>query len=59
MHGTDEDCIQRFVGSLVRKNSLEIPRRRWWNNIKMDLILILRIWTEFFWLRKGSIGGFL
>ena len=36
-HGTIEKCIQSLVGNSEGKRPLERPRRRWEDNIKMDL----------------------
>jgi hypothetical protein len=49
---------------LVRKPegkiSLGIPRRRWENNIKMDLQEVgCGIWTGLSWLRTETGGGHL
>jgi hypothetical protein len=33
----EERCIQGLVGKLEEKRPLGRPRRRWENNIKMDL----------------------
>jgi hypothetical protein len=37
MHGEEEKCIKGFVGELERKNQLGRHRRRWEDNIRMDL----------------------
>jgi hypothetical protein len=36
-HGSGEKNIQRLVGKLEGKRSLERPRRRWEDGIRMDL----------------------
>ena len=35
--GEEETCMQEFVGEPEGKRLLERPRRRWEDNIKMDL----------------------
>jgi len=41
-----------------RKRSFGRPRRRWENNIKMDLQEVGRVaWTGLTWLRIGTGGG--
>jgi hypothetical protein len=37
MHGREERCIQDLVGRPEGKRPLGRPRRRWEDNIKMDL----------------------
>jgi hypothetical protein len=37
MHGGEEECIQVLVGKTEGKRPLGRPRRRWENNIEMDL----------------------
>jgi len=37
MHGIDEKCIQSLVGKPERRKQLRRPRRRWGDNIRMDL----------------------
>jgi hypothetical protein len=49
---------------LVRKPERERllggPRRRWEDNIKMDIREIgWKVWTEFIWLRIVTNGGLL
>jgi hypothetical protein len=53
-------CIQ--VRKPERKRPLGRPRRRWVDNIKMDLREIGwdgKVWTGSVWLRTGTSGGFL
>jgi hypothetical protein len=48
------------VGKPEGKRSLGRPRRRWGDNIKMDLREIgCGGWTGLNWLRIGRSGGFL
>jgi hypothetical protein len=49
-----------FVGKPEGKRPLGIPRRRWENNIKMDLQEVgWGTWTGFCWLRIGTGCGYL
>jgi hypothetical protein len=50
-----------LVGKPEGKRPLGRPRRRWVNNIKMDLREIGWgvVWTGSIWLRIGSSGGLL
>ena len=49
-----------LVGKPERKRPLGRSRRRWEDNIKMDLQEVGRgAWSEFIWLRTGTGGGFL
>jgi hypothetical protein len=47
-----------LVGKYEGKRPLEIPRRRWEDDIKINLKGIwLGLWTGFVWLRIGTDGG--
>jgi hypothetical protein len=49
-----------FVGRPEGRRPLGRPRRRWEDNIKMDIREIgLGIWIGFIWLRIGTGGGLL
>jgi len=49
-----------LVGKLQEKRPLGRPRRRWEDNIKMDLQEVgLGVWTGSSWLRIGTGGGHL
>jgi hypothetical protein len=49
-----------LVGKLEEKRLLERPRRRWEDNIKMDLREVgCGVWTASSWLRIGTGGGLL
>jgi hypothetical protein len=51
-----------FVGKPERKRPLRRPRRRWEDNIKMNLREIGwdgMVWTGLIWLRIGTNGGAL
>jgi hypothetical protein len=42
------------------KRPLGIPRRKWKDNIKIDIKETGWVaWTGFIWLRTGTIGGML
>jgi hypothetical protein len=48
------------VGKPERKRSLGTSRRRWVNNIKMDLLEIEGgLWTGLVWLSIGTSGELL
>jgi hypothetical protein len=49
------------VGKHKRKGPLERPRRRWEDEIKMDIREIGwgGMWSGFIWLRIGTGGGLL
>ena len=49
-----------LVGKLEAKRPLGRPRRRWEDNIKMDLQEVgCGVWTGSSWLRIGTGGGHL
>jgi len=49
-----------LVGKPEGKRQLGRPRRRWEDNIKMDHQKVgCGIWTEYSWLRIGTVGGHL
>ena len=49
-----------LVGKPEEKRPLGCPRRRWENNIKMDLQeVVCGAWTGSSWLRIGTGGGHL
>jgi hypothetical protein len=51
-HGGDEKCVTNFVGKPEGKRRLGRPRRRWEDNIKMDLKSVgFGTWIGFIWLR--------
>jgi hypothetical protein len=55
-YGEDERCIQVLVGKTEGMRPLGRPRRRWKNNINMDLQEVgWGAWTEFIWLRIGQM----
>jgi hypothetical protein len=50
-----------FVARREGKRPLGTHRRRWENNIKMDLKDVEwgRVWTGLIWIRTGTGGGLL
>jgi len=46
------------VGRPEGKRPLGRPRRRWEDNIKLDLQDV-GVWTGLSWLRTGTVGGLL
>jgi hypothetical protein len=55
-----ESCLQVLVGRQEGRRPLERPRRRWEDNIQMNLREIVSVGrTGFGWLRIGSRGGLL
>ena len=48
-----------LVGKPEGKRTLGRPRRRWENNIKMDLREVVGVETGRIWLRIGTDGGHL
>jgi hypothetical protein len=58
--GEGRDVYRVLVGRPEYKRPLGRPRRRWEDNINMDLRGIGSMgWTGFGWLRIGSGGGLL
>jgi hypothetical protein len=53
--GEKRNVYRLLVGKPEEKRSLGRPRRRWMDNIKMDLML----WTGLVWLRIGTGGELL
>jgi hypothetical protein len=48
-----------LVGRAEGKRPLERPRRRWTENIKINVGYWSGIWTGLIWLRIRTIGEFL
>jgi hypothetical protein len=49
-----------LVGKPEGKRLLGRPRRRWEDNIRMDLRKVWwKVWTGFFWLSVRTSGGLL
>jgi hypothetical protein len=65
--GEKRNAYRILVGMPERKRPLGRPRRRWVNNIKMDLREIGwngmgwdgTVWIGLIWLRIGTSGGLL
>ena len=56
--GESRDVYRVLVGKPGEKRPLGRPRRRWEDNIKMDLQEVgCRVWTGSSWLRIGTGGG--
>ena len=51
--GGDKRCTQGFGGETCEKRPLGRPRRRWEDNIKMELLN----WGGLIWLGKETVGG--
>ena len=53
--------VYRLLVGKPRKRPLGRPRRRWEDNIKMDLeeVVYGALWTGSSWLRIGTGGGHL
>jgi len=59
-YGGKERCVQGLVGKSEGTTRLRRPRRRWEDNIKMDLQEVgWGAWTGPIWLRLGKGGGLL
>jgi hypothetical protein len=61
-HGRGEKRVQVLVGKPEGKRPLERPRRKWEDEIRMDLREIAwggGVWSGFTWLRIGIFGGLL
>ena len=58
--GARRGVYRVLVGKPEENRSLGRPRRRWDNNIKVDLQEVLSgVWTGSSWLRIGTGGGLL
>jgi hypothetical protein len=58
--GHKRNAYRILVGKPEGNRSLGRQRRKWVDNIKMDLRGIgWRMWTALIWLRIGTSGGFL
>ena len=56
--GESRRVYRVLVGRPERKRSLVRPRRRWEDNIKMELQeVICGAWTGLIWLRLGTGGA--
>jgi hypothetical protein len=53
--GERRGAYKFLVGKREGKSTLESPRRRWEDNIKMDLQIVgWGAWTGLIWLRIGT-----
>jgi hypothetical protein len=58
--GEKRNAYRLLVGKREEKRPLGRLRRRWLDNIRMDLVeLGWGMWTEFVWLRIGAGGELL
>jgi hypothetical protein len=59
--GEGRNVYRVLVGKPEGERSLEGPRRRWEDGIKMDLgdIVWGGLWSGFTWLRIGTVGWLL
>jgi hypothetical protein len=58
--GERRSAYRVLMGKPEERRSLERPRRRWEDNIKMDLREVgWGAWTGSIWLRIGTGGGLL
>jgi hypothetical protein len=59
-HYENRNSYRVLLGKLEGKRPLGRPRRRWEDNIEMDIRGIDGVvWTRFIWLRMGTSGGLL
>jgi hypothetical protein len=58
-NGSKKNGYRILVGKPEGKRPLGRPRRRWVNNIKMDLREDGMVRIGLIWLRIGTIGGIL
>jgi hypothetical protein len=58
--GEKRGAYRASVGKPDGRRPLGRPRRRWEDNIKMDMREVgWEVWTESIWLRIGTGGEFL
>jgi hypothetical protein len=58
--GDKRNAYNILVGKPEGKRLLGRPRRRWKDNIRMDLREYgTKVWTGFIWLRIGNSGGLM
>jgi hypothetical protein len=58
-NGEKRNVYRILVGKPEGKRPLGRPRRKWVDNIKMDLRQDGVVSTEFIWLTTGTSGGLL
>jgi hypothetical protein len=57
--GATKNVYKMLAGKPEARKPLGRPRRRWEDNVSMDLREIgWEVWTGFMWLRIGTSGGF-
>jgi len=57
-NGERRGVYRVLVGKLQKKRALARPRRRWVDNIKVDLQEVgCGVWNGSSWLRIGTVGG--
>jgi hypothetical protein len=59
MHGYNRIAYRILVGKADGKRPLGRPRRRWLDNIKMNLREDVIVWTGLIWRMIGTSGGLL
>jgi hypothetical protein len=57
--GEKRNACRILVGKPEGKRPLRRPRRRWVDNIKMELRYDDMVWIGLIWLRIGTSGGLL
>jgi hypothetical protein len=57
--GEKRNAYRLLVGKPEERRPLGRPRRRWLDNIRMDLAEDGMMWTGFVWLRIGTGGKLL
>jgi hypothetical protein len=58
--GEGRNMYRVLVGKPEGKRTLERPRRRWEDGLKMEFGEIgWGVWSGFTWLRIGTVGGLL
>jgi hypothetical protein len=58
-NGEKKNAYRILVGKSEGKRPLGSPRRRWVDNIKIDLRKNAMVWTGSIWLRIRTSGGLL
>jgi hypothetical protein len=57
--GENRNAYSIMVGKPKGKRPLGRPRRRWVDDIKVDLRWDAVVWIRLIWLRVGTSGGLL
>jgi hypothetical protein len=58
-NGGEKEAYRILVGKPERKRPLGRPRRRWVDNMKIDIREDGMVWTVAIWLMIGTSGGLL